>query len=79
MAACSLYKFAGLQNGYQCFCGNVQPNPSLLRPGQCTMSCPGNSNENCGGSWRMNVYENIGKSGSSAAQCLFYIPILPHL
>ena len=62
MAACSDYKFAGVQYGTQCFCGNDQPDPSLLRPDQCTMTCPGNSNENCGGFWRMNVYSTNGMS-----------------
>ena len=64
ISACSYngYKFAGVQYGTQCFCGNDQPNSSLLRPGQCTTSCPGNSNENCGETWRMNVYETTGKS-----------------
>ena len=50
------YQFAGVQNANQCFCGDSKPDASLSRPGECNDICPGNSNENCGGSWRMNIY-----------------------
>ena len=59
--ACSegKYKFAGVQYGIQCFCGN--PAPLLARhkraDTECDMKCPGDSNYMCGGRWKMNVYE----------------------
>ena len=53
------YQYAGTEHGYECFCGNDKPNPSLERPGECNDICPGNANENCGGHWRMNIYDMI--------------------
>ena len=45
-----------MQNGIECFCGDIQPTASLYRPGECSTKCPGNENEKCGGSsWRMSV------------------------
>ena len=40
-----------------CNCGNETPNSnSIVDQSECNMACPGNSNEICGGEWRMNVY-----------------------
>ena len=53
------YKYMGLQDGSQCFCGNVVP-PLLRRVPiiRCNTPCPGESKENCGASWMMNIYES---------------------
>ena len=50
------YKFFGLQNGDECYCGNstnkLVPAPSA----ECNKYCSGSSVEICGGLWRMSVY-----------------------
>jgi hypothetical protein len=51
------YQYAGLEDSYQCFCGdtinpNVQPDPDLS---QCAYACPGSTQEQCGGFWRVLV------------------------
>ena len=51
------YAFAGVQNGYQCFCGQSHISKEVFRPAEeCNFKCPGDSKHSCGGSWRMNVY-----------------------
>ena len=52
------YLYAGLQAGVQCFCGNEIHQRCVRPPSECSDSCVGNSSEICGGSWRMNIYEN---------------------
>ena len=52
------YLYAGVQYARECFCGNVI-NPKILKPKtDCNKPCTGDSSQICGGSWRMNIYEN---------------------
>lgn len=56
---CSEYHFLGLEYGVECFCGNIHSTDSLLvDDSECNVPCPGNNDENCGGSYRLSVYEN---------------------
>ena len=59
---CFGYKFYGVQGGDQCHCGdfdkNFLPSPEL----ECNMPCNGNSDQFCGGSWRLNVFLNQNAS-----------------
>ena len=57
IAACIGYAYAGVEYGTECYCGNALPNSNLHRPGECTITCPGNTNETCGGHWRMNIFD----------------------
>ena len=51
------YKYAGLQNGNQCFCGSISPPTSaLVSLSECSKPCQGDQGQKCGASWRMNVY-----------------------
>jgi len=53
------FKFAGVQNAEECFCGNVEPPATKVMPrSHCNSPCAGNPHEMCGGSLRMNVYRN---------------------
>ena len=56
LTACKGYKYAGVQYARQCFCGNDSYEFQIVPDSQCNMKCTGNSEETCGGSWRMNVY-----------------------
>ena len=52
------YRFAGVQFGSQCFCGNTAPPFSAVAPEEeCNKVCPGDQNQMCGGTWRMNVFQ----------------------
>ena len=56
------FKFAGVQNSHECFCGNVEPPASKVMPrSHCNSPCPGDPHKMCGGSWRINVYRNQGR------------------
>lgn len=48
------FRFAGVQYGSWCFCGNAynRHGPSTA----CTMPCAGNAQEVCGGVWANSVY-----------------------
>ena len=48
------FKYAGVENSSQCFCGN-----SYGKYGEaenCNMKCSGNPNEICGGFWAISLY-----------------------
>ena len=56
------FKYAGLQYGVQCFCGN-----SYGKYGEsysCDYECSGNQNEICGGYWANSVY-SVAESNPS--------------
>ncbi|EWG40963.1 hypothetical protein FVEG_03171 [Fusarium verticillioides 7600] len=70
---CWMYKYAGVENGRECWCGNNINWQGLLPSfGQgknvsmtdCNISCPGNNLAYCGGLARMNLY--INKSSALA-------------
>eukprot|EP00092_Neocalanus_flemingeri_P088084 GFUD01111255.1.p1 GENE.GFUD01111255.1~~GFUD01111255.1.p1 ORF type:complete len:161 (-),score=6.28 GFUD01111255.1:146-607(-) len=50
------FKLAGVQYGYQCFCGSAVTPLWLVPKDECATPCPGNATENCGGVWHMNVF-----------------------
>ena len=56
-AACTNggFPYAGVEFGSQCFCGSSIAN-SPSESTQCTMTCPGNSAETCGGSNAIQIY-----------------------
>ena len=68
IAACKGYKYAGMEDGNQCFCGDISPAAALKRPGECTTVCPGDKSEMCGAPWRINIFDVPGK-----LTVLFYI------
>ena len=52
------YKYSGVENGNECWCGNVTPPlEKIVSPNDCRAKCSGNSSQVCGGGWRINVYE----------------------
>ncbi|ODO11105.1 hypothetical protein I350_01707 [Cryptococcus amylolentus CBS 6273] len=53
------YQFAGTGQegtGWNCVCGTGISSSALVEPGMCTTACPGNSTENCGGSYIFNIW-----------------------
>ena len=45
------------QNGNQCFCGNrIRPYPKKPEA-ECNKTCSGNTNEKCGGFWRISIFD----------------------
>ncbi|KAL8897649.1 MAG: hypothetical protein Q9207_007106 [Kuettlingeria erythrocarpa] len=52
-------KYAGTENGGQCFCGN-ELIKSANHPGKCTSKCSGDAKEICGGSGHLSIYSLDG-------------------
>jgi len=79
MSKCQGYKFLGLQNSNQCFCGNDETASTGYSrygeaPNECNQQCRGNSKQQCGSGWRNSVYYVIAPEVTveteSAAQYL---------
>eukprot|EP01064_Diplonema_japonicum_P039206 TRINITY_DN977_c0_g5_i1.p1 TRINITY_DN977_c0_g5~~TRINITY_DN977_c0_g5_i1.p1 ORF type:complete len:2288 (+),score=451.00 TRINITY_DN977_c0_g5_i1:87-6950(+) len=50
------YTYAGLQFGIQCYCGNSISSSVRAGNSECSMECPGNSLQTCGGVDRNEIY-----------------------
>ncbi len=50
------YAYAGVQNGGQCFAGNVAGFSKAPADSACNMPCTANMFEYCGGSWLNSIY-----------------------
>jgi hypothetical protein len=61
---CWNYKYAGVENGRDCWCGNTINWQGLIGQGKnvsmtdCNINCPGNNLAFCGGLAKMNLYIN---------------------
>merc|ERR1712180_360152 len=64
------YTYAGVEYGYQCFCGNTPPPSSKILPqSQCWYKCYGDPDQFCGGFHTMNVY--------ATEECHCCPPVIP--
>ena len=52
------FMYFGLQNGNECHCGNDSSKFLPTYHSQCNQRCVGDKSQFCGGSWRLNVYQN---------------------
>lgn len=52
------WRWAGVEFGSQCFVGNTLRGANSAPAGDCNMRCAGNPGEVCGGSNRIQVYED---------------------
>ena len=50
------YKYAALQNEYQCWCGDKYGRYGRSND-KCFLECPGDKIQNCGGQFANNIYE----------------------
>ena len=54
---CTGYKFWGVEYGGECYCGNHLSQGSFPTfPTDCSITCPGDDYEKCGGSNRLSLY-----------------------
>ena len=52
------FPYMGVQATTWCFCGDTPPpSSSQVSTSECNHICPGDSEQKCGGGFRMNVYE----------------------
>ncbi|VDH98576.1 Hypothetical predicted protein, partial [Mytilus galloprovincialis] len=60
------FKFAGVEYGYECFCGNDLRKDRKRKESDCKTPCSGNKRQTCGGPWRISIYtapEDVDESG----------------
>ncbi|KAK2029668.1 WSC-domain-containing protein, partial [Colletotrichum zoysiae] len=51
------YKYAGVEYGSECYCGNSIDGGNTPASSGCDMPCDGNRLDKCGGAGRINIYE----------------------
>ena len=51
------FRYAGVENGDACYCGNADDKFIPTDPGECNIPCSGDLGQFCGSSWRLQVYE----------------------
>ena len=57
MASLKGYKYFALQDGGYCFGGNNDAYNQLGASAGCTMACPADSSQGCGGAWANSVWQ----------------------
>ncbi|CZR66932.1 uncharacterized protein PAC_16833 [Phialocephala subalpina] len=68
-AACYPYKYAGVEYGRECWCGDsLEGGSSQVPDSECAMPCAGDAGEVCGDSVRLTLYEWAGNSSITSGQ-----------
>lgn len=56
----------------ECLCGNQQPSNLLkIEDSNCNFPCSGDTNQFCGGRWKMGIY-STGMTGYNHYYCFVY-------
>ncbi|KAJ7093925.1 WSC domain-containing protein [Mycena belliarum] len=85
IAKCASLRFtlSGVENGNECYCGNILTNnPVGARDVQCGLPCAGDPSQNCGGGFRIMIYQKASFSSSRAldlANCVLTSESRPSL
>lgn len=53
---CKTNFYFGVENGYDCYCGNSHPLLNIVKDEECNKPCPGDEGEFCGGFRRLQIY-----------------------
>ncbi|XP_062571037.1 zonadhesin-like [Saccostrea cucullata] len=61
-------RYAGVERGVNCFCGNCLRRKNKLANSQCNVPCGGNKKEGCGGRWRIAIYKTNVKRGNNCGR-----------
>ncbi|RPB15123.1 hypothetical protein P167DRAFT_543075 [Morchella conica CCBAS932] len=48
-----------------CWCGNIINNGTVIQMSECSMPCPGDSTQKCGGQWRQRRTGDWEKPGQA--------------
>ncbi|KZO99601.1 WSC-domain-containing protein [Calocera viscosa TUFC12733] len=61
------FTLAGMEDGNECWCSDSLSNGATqANAGDCSTTCAGNSNELCGGGWRLSVYQYIAGASTTS-------------
>ncbi|GFZ50872.1 Endo-1,3-alpha-glucanase agn1 [Saitozyma sp. JCM 24511] len=61
------YTYAGVEYGYQCWCGNSYDSTKKTSDSSCTYKCAGDSSQVCGGSYLLNLYKSTNVAATTTA------------
>ena len=70
------YQFAGTEYGKECYCGSSISSTLSYTEGSCGMPCAGDSTEDCGGDWAVELYELISGSCDNSTATGSQVPSL---
>ncbi|XP_063427691.1 uncharacterized protein LOC134711167 isoform X4 [Mytilus trossulus] len=62
------FKYAGVEYGFECFCGNVLRKDRKRKESDCKTPCAGNKRQICGGTWRISIY-TVAKTSKCMQKC----------
>eukprot|EP00111_Clytia_hemisphaerica_P017539 TCONS_00051925-protein len=80
------YRYAAMQYGYLCFCGNSYGKYDMVPDSECNTMCSGDDAYTCGGLWRNKIYNTEGvdegkeksyKDENGVARS--YLPVTPDI
>ena len=57
------FRYAGVENGDACYCGNADDKFIPTDPKECNIPCTGDPGQFCGSSWRLQVYDTRDQVG----------------
>ena len=64
------YRYAGVQNHQECYCGNSISSGEPRPDSECNKPCSGNKDQMCGGAYRLNIYERETSSTTEGKESL---------
>lgn len=71
MDFCAGFKYAGVEYGEECFCGNtLGAGSALTTPSKCDMACKGNQYQTCGAGRLLNMYQAKADGSVSSSASL---------
>ncbi|CAO1628788.1 unnamed protein product [Sympodiomycopsis kandeliae] len=66
-ANCAGYQYFGVEYARECYCGNTINNVAAGSEGECNYICMGDNTQICGGSSRINIYNNTVNPSTSTS------------
>ena len=64
------FRYAGVENGDACYCGNTDDKFMPTDPKECNIPCTGDPGQFCGSSWRLQVYDTEHTEGQTTTSQL---------
>ncbi|KAJ6258342.1 hypothetical protein Dda_6382 [Drechslerella dactyloides] len=64
---CSNKQYVGVEDGRECWCGDIFPNGQAAVNTECNEPCSGASNENCGGPQRLAIYHKVSNNPAATS------------
>ncbi|KAG8958693.1 hypothetical protein FRC03_008903 [Tulasnella sp. 419] len=61
------YALAGVEAGIECYCANALNGGSKVSDTECSYLCGGDSDQTCGGNWRLRVYNTNPQTATSTS------------